>query len=206
MYWAFGLILLNGLFYVYYYISIKNNERLASYESGSNGFNQAIFFINNHHLSTSVIKGERSRYNWRKKQVQLIPDIYENNSLSSVIVASHECSHALQHQRMTILSVLRIIFLFARNVGTIVFIVAIIFKWFLLAKLAVLLIFLYYVFCLFHEMEANQFALKFVSQLNMYKPEEISIMKKVLFNYMSSYLVNTLSMMTLVFFVCFIVL
>lgn len=192
------------------YIHFKKKEKEAKMEKETlstihiTSEQLANQILNQHDLhDVKVVSYKKNFYNWKKKKVHIEEDSYLKENLYAIAVTSHECGHAIQHQRMTLLSIFRILTLFIRNLSFLglIFLLVLHIKGhqglettFLLCTIGISL---YYWVCYFHEKEANQIAQNSLEAIPLKENEKKKI-KKIQKDLMTSYGVNLVSSVTLV--------
>ena len=139
-------------------------------------------------IQIAMVPGDLSdHYDPAKKMVCLSPDIYENASLASVAVASHECGHALQDKEgFAFLRVRRSmvpLVNFASKAGYVIILISVMMSLLKLLWVGIILemvILLFQLVTLPVEFDASNRALKQISQLRIVEETEHQSCKKML--------------------------
>lgn len=204
------VISFNLVLFCLYFYSLKQGEAYKKITLSSNrtGNQLAEEFLSTYRLNNVQVKSHfKSCYIVKGKTVCLRNDLISDSSILSSAVSLHECAHALQHKKITLLSIFRIISLICRNFSFFTLLILLLLNLFFniithqnIFFILILLCFPYYLFSLLHEIEANSLALKFAKNNIIFTNEEYRLLHKPLFFFLSSYLVNFISAFSLIFY------
>lgn len=174
-----------------YISSTYQKTKKISSKSHLSGYDVARKILDTNGLQNIEIEkvsGELSdHYDPAKKKICLSEDIYENTSLASISVASHECGHALQDKdgfaflriRRSMVPIVN----FASRAGYIIIVISVItsfMKFFWIGILLEAIILLFQIITLPVEFDASSRALKQIQDLKMVEKAEHQNCKKML--------------------------
>lgn len=176
---------------------VKNNKGLTGKEVA-----RIILDKNNlTDVDINKVSGKLTdHYNPSNRSVNLSTSIYEENSISSLAVASHECGHAIQdkdnYKFMIIRSKLVPIVNLSSKLGYFAILIGALFSFLNLIYIGIALeavILLFQLVTLPVEFDASRIALKQLESLNLLEDNEIRKARKVLKSAAMTYVASVLS-------------
>jgi Zn-dependent membrane protease YugP len=192
-------ISINIVLYMIYRIQLSKikSEVTAADQTGEQ---RAWELIDIHKLNIGVEDGKRSQYDWLKRVIKLASE-HRQDTLKAVAVATHECAHAFQAKNKTALSIIRALLYIIRIPVLSLLIVGYFNSWATVTIISIILFWMSYFAALIHEIDANRFAKAWIREMAAYSSDEKKRMKQVLMRYQFGYVVNVLSVGSLVFYV-----
>ena len=173
------------------YSKVESKNKLSGFETA-----KKILEVNNLE-KLYIVETLTDHYDPKAKVVRLSHNVFDGDSISSIAVAAHECSHAIQDKNknkfMRIRSFLVPFVNFSTKIGYVVVVLGALLGMFQLIYFGIILLMIILLFQLVTlpvEIGASRNALKYLEKYNILTKEEVDDAKKVLtsaaFTYVAS--------------------